>query len=64
MEAEGNATMLDLIEHIRWGWIDVIFSPDDDGWYAQREGGTTTVYPTREDLLLAIDGDPDPWEDD
>ena len=53
------------------GCIDLCYSPDDGGWYAQqydftrKDNATRTsskIYPTREALAAALDGGKHRWQ--
>ena len=50
-------TKVDGVElvKVRGEWLDIVYSPDDGGYYAQRDDGSATeVYKTRKALMSAI----------
>lgn len=40
----------------KWGNVDVVYSPDDGGWYAQRwsDDQTTPIYQDQDTLIDAL----------
>jgi hypothetical protein len=57
--------MDDIIHYSRW--VDLHYSPDDDGWYAADYSSsthrTTNVYATVEELSEVLDDGTAKWED-
>ena len=41
---------------------DLVYSPDDDGWYIQRGDETSQVFDDRDDALQALLHDALVWE--
>jgi len=52
------------IQHEKWGLVELIHTSNEWFAYRDRDGKTTRFsYEVRGDLLIALDDDPDPFED-
>jgi len=71
MRDHQNCYNIDNRGGILRGCIDLVESPDDDGWYAQQydfkrsDNATRTsakIYPSRADLIAALDSGTHRWQ--
>ena len=49
--------MTEIRTYPEYGTVDIVYSPDDDGWYAQSHQDmnlATALYPTHTLLIVAL----------